>query len=451
MRQEKRVWWSFSAWEADLFEQYLEDQALQGWFPEKIGNFGIKFSYGKPEKRRYATVLVPGSSTLTGVDSWAEKKFQERCEDSGWKFQCRGINWQVFYTTDENVKRTEEMSEARQFEIQKSLVWGWSTRILYPILIVLNCWILYRSLQNTGVVLADPLNFLSVIVTTMIMVSWGMLYVRLMLWVHRKNKILRRSGKQSISPEKLTATEVNRRLKWRKIGQATWIFLIFIILSALYAVSLPVFISGMVSMFLMFGIVLFMQRWIRENGSGNNREDWIGYFVGVVVISMIAFPLCNAMVGHFMRAEEKSQTEIDSNLNHSSNPSNLSNLNEKHTVFASYQTSDMRVNGAGNPVGVTIFKSPIPWVISQTKKNYPKDMTDLWEQSEQELPETETFLNLPENVKVIWCRYTIRKEEATAVAVDEVVLSDKNRLVILDFGGGTDDAGLEEAVKAFVD
>ena len=120
-------------------------------------------------------------------------------------------------------------------------------------------------------------------------------------------------------------------------------------------------------------------------------------------------------------------------------------------MFASYQTSDMRVNGAGNPVGVTIFKSPIPWVISQTKKNYPKDMTDLWEQSEQELPETETFLNLPENVKVIWCRYTIRKEEATAVAVDEVVLSDKNRLVILDFGGGTDDAGLEEAVKAFVD
>lgn len=482
MRQEKRVWWSFSAWEADLFERYLEDQALQGWFPEKIGNFGIKFCYGKPEKRSYATVLVPGSSTLTGADSWAEKKFQERCEDAGWKFQCRGMNWQVFYATDRTaVKRTEEMNEARQFEIQKSLVWGWSTRILYPILIVLNCWILYRSLQNPGVVLADPLNFLSVIVTTMIMVSWGMLYVRLVLWVHRKKKILKRSGEQSTSPEKLTATEVNRRLKWRKIGQATWIFLIFIVLSALCAVSLPVFISGMVSMFVMLGIVLFMQRWIRENGSGNSREDWIGYFVGVVVISMIAFPLCNAMVGHFMRVEEKSQTETYSNnSNDSSNSSNLSNLsnsrnlNEKHTVFASYQTSDMRVNGVGNPVGVTIFKSPIPWVISQTKKNYPKDMTDLWEQSEQELPETEIFLNLPENVQVIWCRYTIRKEEATAVdvevqdgltesqieneniedeavAVDEVVLSDKNRLVILDFGGGTDDAGLEEAVKAFVD
>ncbi|WP_432628665.1 hypothetical protein [Brotaphodocola sp.] len=40
--------------------------------------------------------------------------------------------------------------------------------------------------------------------------------------------------------------------------------------------------------------------------------------------------------------------------------------------------------------------------------------------------------------------------ENEAVAVDEVVLSDKNRLVILDFGGGTDEEGLEEAVRAFI-
>lgn len=36
-------------------------------------------------------------------------------------------------------------------------------------------------------------------------------------------------------------------------------------------------------------------------------------------------------------------------------------------------------------------------------------------------------------------------------AHDELILSDNNRLVILDYGGGTDTSSVEEAVQGFLE
>lgn len=65
MKQKKRIWWTFNLWEADAFQQYLEEMALQGWFLENVGSSVMKFYRAQPEKRRYAALLVPGSSSLT--------------------------------------------------------------------------------------------------------------------------------------------------------------------------------------------------------------------------------------------------------------------------------------------------------------------------------------------------------------------------------------------------
>lgn len=65
MKQKKRIWWTFNLWEADAFQQYLEEMALQGWFLENVGGSVMKFYRAQPEKRRYAALLVPGSSSLT--------------------------------------------------------------------------------------------------------------------------------------------------------------------------------------------------------------------------------------------------------------------------------------------------------------------------------------------------------------------------------------------------
>ena len=42
-------------------------------------------------------------------------------------------------------------------------------------------------------------------------------------------------------------------------------------------------------------------------------------------------------------------------------------------------------------------------------------------------------------------------EEEPEIVLDELILSDNNRLVILDYGGGTDTSSVEEAVQGFLE
>ena len=119
MKQKKRVWMSFNLWEANVFEQYLEEMAAQGWFLESVGGSVMKFHRAEPAKRRYAALLVPGSSSLTGADSWKAEQFRKQCQEAGWNFECSGTFWQIFYTTDDTVERTGEWRKRDSFRSRK--------------------------------------------------------------------------------------------------------------------------------------------------------------------------------------------------------------------------------------------------------------------------------------------------------------------------------------------
>ena len=93
----------------------------------------MKFHKGQPEKRRYVALLVPESSSLTGTDNWKAGQLRQQCEEAGWKVQCSSTYWQIFYTTDDAVKRVGDMKEEKQFQIQRSLSWNWWVKIFYPI------------------------------------------------------------------------------------------------------------------------------------------------------------------------------------------------------------------------------------------------------------------------------------------------------------------------------
>ena len=192
MKQTKHIWWTFSPWEADALRQYLEQLALEGWYPECIGTTGMKCRLGEPEKRRYVAVLAPKTSVLTGADSWDAGKFRERCEAAGWKFQCSGTNWQIFYTTDEMLERTEEMSDANQFLLQKSLVFGWSTRIFYPLIVVLECWLVYQYFQNPGKLFTDPWTLFSMTLSLVLIFTYAVPYAHLLCWVRDSECMLKK-------------------------------------------------------------------------------------------------------------------------------------------------------------------------------------------------------------------------------------------------------------------
>lgn len=59
---------------------------------------------------------------------------------------------------------------------------------------------------------------------------------------------------------------------------------------------------------------------------------------------------------------------------------------ENRAIFASYEEGDFRGKSIDKPIGVTVYTSPIPWIINKTSECYPKDMTRLWEQVEMEVP-----------------------------------------------------------------
>lgn len=60
----------------------------------------------------------------------------------------------------------------------------------------------------------------------------------------------------------------------------------------------------MISSVLIVAISFFMRNWIRNNGSGDNRDDWIGTWLAFAVVCMITIPLCNAATSHFLGEEE---------------------------------------------------------------------------------------------------------------------------------------------------
>lgn len=59
MKKRKWTFWSFETNEMGALSMYLEQMAEKGWFPDKIGEWGIVFYEGEPEQRRYAAAFVP--------------------------------------------------------------------------------------------------------------------------------------------------------------------------------------------------------------------------------------------------------------------------------------------------------------------------------------------------------------------------------------------------------
>lgn len=455
MKQTKHIWWTFSAWEADAFRQYLEQLASEGWYPESIGGIGMKCRRGEPEKRRYAAVLAPKTSVLTGADSWNAGKFRERCEAAGWKFQCGGTNWQIFYTTDERLERTEEMGDVNQFAIQKSLVFGWSTRIFYPLIVALECWLVYQYFRKPGKLFTDPWTLFSMTLSLVLIFSYGIPYVHLLRWVRDSERMLKKENH-------LPVMDLTQQMRGKKRLSILLLILISISLAIAFSISIRTLVTTVTSSLILLGSAFFVLSWIREHGSGDSCENWMGYLVGVTALCMILVPLSGAVIDHLCGDE-------------------VENENLKQTVFASYQNNDIQVDGAGNQVVVTVYKSRFSWIIRQTEKCYPKHMSKWWDVTELEVPET--LSKLPDGVNISWYRYRIRKtesgteetgeviaadektaqelqkeqdavqkaEEEAEIVMDELILSDDNRLVILDYGGGTDASSVEEAVQEFLE
>ena len=330
------------------------------------------------------------------------------------------------------MKLTGDMTEERQFLIQKALSWNGSAKISYPVLVVLSLWSLYSNLQNPGKMFADPVALMLNPLLLGICISWTVTYARLFRW-NCGNTMAIKEGRP------FPRMNLQRKVSFKKRIILLDEILILAVLALAFSSSMRALAGTMLSSILIVVISLFVRNLLRNNGSGNARDDWMSYAVGVGVLCMILIPLCNAAATHFLGADEP-------------------DTGRKHTVFASYQANDVQMSSSGKSVGVTVYTSPISWIIAKTSKCYPKDMTKWWNQMELELPAE--LGELPEGTEVSWCRYMVRKDGAEPVSeenfyqdeptLDEVILKDRNRLVVLDYGGGMNLTDMKEAVDVFL-
>lgn len=276
MKKRKWTFWSFETNEMGTLSGYLEQMAEKGWFPDKIGEWGIVFYEGEPEQRRYAAAFVPGGSFITGPDSYEARKMREQCGKAGWKFQCGGPGIQIFYARSWELPLAEPLKENIQFSIQKKrLMTSWFTVAL---LLVFFVWAMRDVLENPGKSLADPERLADGLLLVILSVFFGGRILEGIFWFIRGSRQMKDTG-----------ILLQHSLGYVKVKTLATAFLgIFLLagylgISGLSSRNLVIFFAIMALFFILLG----MQSWIRLHGSGDTRVKKGKYAVCSAAVSMI--------------------------------------------------------------------------------------------------------------------------------------------------------------------
>lgn len=442
---EKRKWtfWSFEANEMGALSAYLEQRAEKGWFPDKVGEWGIAFYEGEPEKRRYAAAFVPGGSFITGPDSYEARRMREQCGKAGWKFQCGGPGIQIFYARSWELPLAEPLKEKVQFSIQKKrLMASWLTVAL---LLVFFVWAMRDVLENPGKSLADPERLADGLLLAILSVYFGGRILESILWFIR--------GRRQM---KDTEVLLQHSLGYVKVKTLATAFLgIFLLagylgISGLSSRNAVIFFAIMALFFILVG----MQSWIRQHGSGDTRAKKGKYVVCSVAVSVIfsgtvvffmekSIPENRALqenAWEWMYPLEKIAPEYDTIEKYL-----LENLKSPAAV---YQSQIGRNSETGGRMMIEYFESPIPAALRFSRSVYPKDRGDKWRITRTDLSAEASSLT------VVRFHYSLEipgvsVQEDSGDAFDTYVITDESRLLVLNFSEAMEPEAIKAAEEAF--
>ena len=136
-------------------ENYLEEQARQGWMLESISALGWKFRRIQPCNIYFAVTYFPKASDYDPEPSEKQKLFMEMCEHTGWKLVTTSAQMQIFCNDSENPIPIETDAELELENIHRAM-----KRNFLPshLVIVFLCILQIRRIVSG--VLDDPVSFL---------------------------------------------------------------------------------------------------------------------------------------------------------------------------------------------------------------------------------------------------------------------------------------------------
>lgn len=84
IQETKRYLASMSLWEQECIEEFLADQAEQGWMLEKMGSFYWHFRKAEPKKRKFSVVYFLKTDDFHATPTEEMKEFYEFLAHDGW-------------------------------------------------------------------------------------------------------------------------------------------------------------------------------------------------------------------------------------------------------------------------------------------------------------------------------------------------------------------------------
>lgn len=444
MGRRKYTCLSFQEYETEAMAEYLEQMAAKGWMLNRmVMNSLFCFEKEPPQRLKFCVAVLPDSSEFASKNREEARLYREYCESAGWQLLYGGTLWQIF-TSGEEALLPIETDLRLQLETQKAISlsrgrWAATLALCGFFLIAV-----YLLLKEPGKTLASTEVALTVVLALgAAAVFPGMMLSRL-LWYRRAEQMLEKTGR--LPPVSL------RRVKIRNVASfvsAAAVFAIFLMRNDTWE-GILICGQGLLSVV----ICSLVLSWIREHGTGNPKENAVGYFVGAIAICMIVISLFSNVLTRLSPKPETRETYVRlepfpvgfQELGYEE--SEIWHKESRRSLLSFYQKETGRKQGTGSGMSalhMTYYKSPFPLIISRTRSYYPREKGNMWSiQKSERMRE--------DGIRVT--RYHYEQEEGSLLPYenrvqDTYLLSDRNRLLVLSFPEEVEEEAIEPAAALF--
>lgn len=446
MAKRKYTFFRFREYETQAFAEYLEMMAAKGWYLENIINRMCQcFIKGEPRKLKFSVVVLPPGADTDSPFREEAAELRDLCEGAGWQLQYGGALWQVFYSEEEDLIPIETDPKL-QLKIQKSISLSFLDIFggLFPVVIVFQQ--VYLLLKNPGQGLADLRRLTACAVICFL---WSLLVLRLLsiaCWYRRAEKRVAVSG---------CIPDVSfRSVKRRNCGFFVTLVVAVLIMVFSFTESLTVRMIWLTALAAFAGVYLTVHLAVERSGEGTGWDRSVaaavaGVLLGLTVVMMVVAGL-NRVFPSYFTDDGGEYTRLTAfpvefeALGYEPDPEYY--WYSGRTPLAAYQSEDGRrtgEQGEKRELRMEYYESPVPAVISKTKSLYPMIRGTRWE-----LAAVERF----EEGGVFVERYHYKPgvgAEFSDVGKDIYVISDRNRLLVLDFSGNAGPDEIGPAVDGF--
>lgn len=445
MGRRKYTCLSFREYETEAMAEYLENMAALGWMLRHMIRNGIFcFEKQEPKHVRFCVAVLPDSTEFESRNRPEAKLFREYCEEAGWKFLYGGTLWQIF-TSEDEAPVPIETDLSLQLETQKgiSLSLGrWAAALVLSGFFLLGTYLL---LKEPGKTLAEPGALAVVFLALGMAVLFPGIMFSCLRWYRKAEQMLKCTGC-------LPAVSLRRVMVRKRTCEAVclgvFLYMVFFMGNSGWE---SVVIWGRSLLIVIFCSLVISV--VGEYGTGNRRENAIGYFVGAMVIGTLLLMLYSNIMQRLgpEREAEAYQRLEPFPVSFQELGYRESEIWHKESIrsgVAFYQTetgTEIDKDGEESQLHLTYYESPIPLVISGTRTYYPRDRGNVWKIHKAEWQRAD-------GVRVTRYRYQL-KEGSSWVGENPVqdtyLLSDRNRLFVLSFSKAVEGDKMDAVAEQF--